>query len=222
MFRLSIYKLFRKMHKIKLWLYMFRIMFITAALFTLINCATTPPSSTENACSIFSEKEDWYKASLAAKEKYGLPLHIQLAIMRQESSFKHDAAPPRETFFGIPLWWRKSSAYGYAQVKDSTWDWYINKTGNSGADRDDYADAVDFMGWYASISHKTLGISKWDAYNQYLAYHEGHGGWKQKTYLKKPWLMEVAKKVSRYAKQYSNQLKSCQNNLKHSSWWWPF
>ena len=153
----------------------------------LTACAPAPPKSQENACAIFEEKDDWYVASRKAEKKYGLPIQVQLAIMRQESSFKHDAKPPHETILGIPMWWRKSSAYGYAQVKDSTWDWYISKTGNSGADRDDYEDAVDFMGWYASISNKTLGISKWDAYNQYLAYHEDHGGWKNKSYNKKPW-----------------------------------
>jgi hypothetical protein len=188
----------------------------------LTSCASSPPSTTDNACQIFREKDGWYEASLKTEKKYGLPIQVQLAIMRQESSFRHDAAPPRETFLSIPLWWRKSSAYGYAQVKDTTWDWYISKTGNRGADRDDYDDAVDFMGWYASVSNKTLGISKWDAYNQYLAYHEGHTGWKKKTYNNKPWLIKVAKKVDNYAKRYAGQLKTCRHNLKSSSWWWPF
>jgi hypothetical protein len=187
----------------------------------LVSCSSTPPSNQENACLIFEEKPDWYDASKDAQKKYGLPLHVQLAIMRQESSFKHDAAPPRDTFLGIPMWWRVSSAYGYAQVKDDTWDWYKSKTGNWGADRDDYADAVDFMGWYSTVSQKTLGISKWDAYNQYLAYHEGHGGWKRKTYNKKKWLIGVARKVEANAKRYSAQLKRCEDNL-GSSWWWPF
>lgn len=182
----------------------------------------TQPKSTENACSIFREKKDWYSASKAVEEKYRLPIQVQLAIMRQESSFRHDAAPPRETILGIPMWWRKSSAYGYAQVKDETWDWYISKTGNRWADRDDYGDAVDFMGWYSTISNQRLGISKWDAYNQYLAYHEGHGGWERKTFLQKPWLMQVAQKVDRYAREYGAQLKQCRSSLKSSSWWNPF
>lgn len=63
--------------------------------------------------------------------------------------------------------------------------WYIDKTGNRGADRNDFDDATDFIGWYANYTYKTLGVSKWDAYKQYLAYHEGHGGFKRKTYLKK-------------------------------------
>lgn len=185
-------------------------------------CATSPPSNVENACYIFEEKPDWFDASLDVEKRYGLPIQVQLAIMRQESSFKHDAAPPRDTLLGIPMWWRISSAYGYAQVKDGTWDWYKDKTGRWFASRENYADAVDFMGWYASISQRTLGISKWDAYNQYLAYHEGHGGWKNKSYNKKQWLISVAKKVERNAQTYGAQLKNCRSGLGSSSWWWPF
>lgn len=188
----------------------------------LASCATTPPANVENACSIFREKPDWFDASLAVEKKYGLPIQVQLAIMRQESSFRHNAAPPRERILGIPMWWRVSSAYGYAQVKDDTWDWYREKTGNWGADRDEYEDAVDFMGWYADISQKTLGISKWDAYNQYLAYHEGHGGWQRKTYNSKGWLISVAKKVDANARMYGEQLRGCRDSLKSSPWWWPF
>lgn len=205
------------------WLYLPKLLRLATPLalaaVLLTACSSSPPSRVDNACHIFSEKPDWYEASLAAEEKYGLPLQVQLAIMRQESSFKHDAKPPRDTLLGIPMWWRKSSAYGYAQVKDSTWDWYKSKTGNWGADRDDYEDAVDFMGWYATVSQRTLGISKWDAYNQYLAYHEGHTGWKKKTYNSKGWLIGVAKKVDRNARTYSSQLKQCRDRLGGSSWW---
>jgi len=79
---------------------------------------------------------------------------------------------------------------------------------------------VDFIGWYGSVSHRTLGISKWDAYNQYLAYHEGHGGFKRKTYKKKAWLMKVARKVDNRAKSYHTQLSKCEDSLDKG--WWPF
>ena len=115
---------------------------------------------------------------------------------------------------------RKSSAYGYAQVKDETWDWYIKSTHNWGADRDDFDDAVDFIGWYGKMSYDTLKISKWDAKNQYLAYHEGHGGFKRKTYNSKPWLVEVAYKVEKNAKKYGAQLKTCEDELNSGWWFW--
>jgi hypothetical protein len=54
-----------------------------------------------------------------------------------------------------------------------------------------------------------LKIDKSDVYNHYLAYHEGKGGYQKKSYNKKKWLLEVAKKVERQAKDYSNQITKC-------------
>jgi hypothetical protein len=188
----------------------------------LSGCATTPPSNIDNACAIFREKDDWFDDALEAEEKWGVPIHVQLAILRQESSFRDDARPPRTKLLGFIPWTRPSSAYGYPQAKDSTWDWYIEKTGNWGADRDDFGDAVDFVGWYGNLSSRTLKISKWDAYRQYLAYHEGHGGYRRGTYRKKPWLIKVARKVERNSKRYAGQLKSCREELEDGWDLWPF
>jgi hypothetical protein len=185
-------------------------------------CSTTPPKNLDNSCEIFFEKDDWYDDTNDSFKKWGMPIHVQLAIIHQESRFTYDAKTEMQYFLWIIPIGRKSNAYGYAQVKDETWDWYIDKTGNRGADRDDFDDAVDFIGWYGKLTHSTLGISKWDAYNQYLAYHEGHGGFKRKTYLKKPWLMKVARKVEARAKQYSAQLKTCQKELESRWDLWPF
>ncbi len=100
-----------------------------------------------------------------------------------------------------------------------TWGDYQRETGNSWADRDDFSDAIDFMGWFTNKTYKINGISKWDAYAQYLNYHEGWGGYKNKSYKKKPWLMKVSRKVDNRAKQYAAQLRGCQENL-DSSWLW--
>jgi hypothetical protein len=76
---------------------------------------------------------------------------------------------------------------------------------------------VDFIGWYVNMSHEMLGISRSDTYNQYLAYHEGQGGYKRKTWEKKPWLINVAKKVEKRAKSYQSQLAQCEDDL-DSGW----
>ncbi len=185
-------------------------------------CANSSPRNTSDACAIFEEKDDWYDSAKDAYEKWGVPVHVQLAIIRQESSFKHDAKPPRQKLLWVIPWTRPSSAYGYAQIKDSTWDWYRDKTGNRWADRDDFDDAVDFVGWYCNTSHRLLGISKWDAYNQYLAYHEGHGGFKRKTYRKKKWLVKTARKVDSNARRYRAQLARCEDELDRGWSLWPF
>lgn len=165
-------------------------------------CATAPlppPSKPQDACAIFKERPSWHKAAKQAERKWGTPIHVQLAIIQAESSFRHDARPPG----------RVSTAFGYSQAIDGTWDWYREQTGNSRAKRTDFAHAVDFVGWYTSISQRTLGISKSDGYRQYLAYHEGHRGFERGTYRKKAWLLRTARQVDQQAKRYRSQLKTC-------------
>jgi hypothetical protein len=195
---------------------------LLACFFAVNGCAVTPPRNMESSCEIFYEKDDWYDDAKSSFVKWGVPIHLQLAIIYQESRFVYDAETPRDYILWVIPWGRISDAYGYAQVKDSTWEWYMEKSGNSGADRDDFDDAVDFIGWYANMSYKKLGISKWDTYNQYLAYHEGHGGFKTKTYNKKAWLKKVARKVEKRAQHYRAQLGKCRKELESRWHFWPF
>lgn len=198
---------------------MFRILVIFFTCLAVSACSTTPPSEPQNICAIFKEKRDWYDAAKDAKEKWGVPIHVPMSMMYQESSFKEDALPPRDYLLGFIPWGRVSSAYGYSQAKTMTWDDYIRESGNSGADRDDFDDAIDFMAWFVSKTHRINRVSKWDAYNQYLNYHEGWGGYKRKSYKRKAWLMKVARKVDNRARRYSSQLKQCQADLDHG-WLW--
>ncbi len=185
----------------------------------LAACATPPPKNPDNICAIFKEHRDWYDAALDTKDKWGVPVHVPLAMMYQESSFKHDAAPPMEYFLGFIPIGRASDAYGYAQAKTMTWDDYIRETGNSWSSRSDFDDAMDFMGWFINKTYKINGVSKWDARAQYLNYHEGWGGYKRKTYRKKAWLMKVAKKVDARSKKFAQQYRGCKEDL-DSSWLW--
>lgn len=191
---------------------------LVMSFYQLTGCTTAPPRNQENICEIFREKDDWYDYSKESFEKWGVPIHLQMAIIHQESRFVADAQPPRQWLLGFIPWFRPSSAYGYSQAKDSTWEWYQDKAGSWGADRDDFADSTDFIGWYCTVSHKKLGISKWDAKNQYLAYHEGHGGYQRGTYNNKPWLVNVSNKVNARAKKYRAQLATCREELESSGW----
>jgi len=182
-------------------------------LFALTSCATYRPANTKNLCDIFLGETEWYEAARDAQNKWGTPIFVMMAIMHQESRFIDDAQPGRDWFLGfIPLP-RKSSAYGYAQAQDPVWGEYQKGTRNSGADRDEFEDAIDFIGWYTDGSQKRLKLSKWDAYGQYLAYHEGRGGYERQTYNSKPWLKKVANKVKVLASRYNKQLKTCKNEL---------
>lgn len=172
---------------------------------------TLPPGYIDDACSLFAKRPDWYQPTLETELRWGVPVEVQLAIIRQESSFRCDAKPPRIRILGFIPWDRATSAYGYAQAIDSTWEHYQRQTGNDGALRDDFRSAVDFVGWYAHQTYIRLGIEKSDAYNQYLAYHEGHQGFRQNNHQDKPWLLGVARKVQGYAERYAEQLRGCKN-----------
>lgn len=176
----------------------------------LAGCSSNPPSSTHsNICKIYKYDDDWKDAARASEKRWGIPSYILMAFVHQESRFKHDAQPARPYFLGfIPLP-RSSSAYGYAQAQDPAWYDYQKATGRWSARRSDIDDALDFIGWYNYTSHKQLGLSKTDTYSLYLAYHEGRGGFKRKTYNKKPWLKKVASKVTKRAKIYRSQLRKC-------------
>lgn len=187
---------------------------------TVVACATAPPQNVENICAIFEEKRGWYKAAKKSEERWGTPKHVQMAIIRQESSFNFDAKPARTKLLGFIPWKRPSDAYGYAQALDSTWKSYKDDTGRRFADRDDFGDAIDFVGWYTHKSNKSVGISKWDPYNQYLAYHEGQTGWRRGTYKKKAWLKETARIVDYRAREWGAQLKRCEDDLDDG--WWIF
>ncbi|MGN7612935.1 transglycosylase SLT domain-containing protein [Magnetococcales bacterium HHB-1] len=188
----------------------------------LAGCATRLPTDLLNACTIFREKPEWFPAVRATEKKWRVPISLQLAIIYQESRFRQDAKPPRWRLLGFIPWKRASSAFGYSQALDATWDWYKKSTGRHNAERDRFDDAVDFIGWYLHVSHKQLKISKTDGYRQYLAYHEGQGGYRRKTYLKKKWLMRIAKKVARIQRQYHVQLKGCQSQFESERSIWPF
>ena len=199
-------------------IYLFKVCLLLIA---LTGCSTYKPTLVDNLCNIFWGETDWYKDARSANKRWGTPIGLMMAIIKQESTFRADVRPQRPKFLFIPLP-RKSSAYGYAQAQDAAWYDYRKDTGNWSHDRDDFGDAINFVGWYTHTSQKRLGLSKWDPYNQYLAYHEGWGGYSRGSYNKKPQLLKVAQKVKRQSNVYGAQLKECQPKLDKSVKGWLF
>ena len=177
-------------------------------------CATAQPRDSTNVCSMFQEKRGWHKAAVNAQNKWGTSMHIPLAFMYQESTFRAKAKPPRRKLLGFIPWRRLSSAYGYAQVLDGTWEQYLRTTGEYWRVRHDFADATDFIHWYIMQAVKTNGISNTDARNLYLNYHEGPAGFARKSYSKKPWLIKTATSVQQRSQTFRDQYQRCEASLK--------
>jgi len=145
----------------------------------------------------------------ATERKWGIPVHVQMAAIYQESKFIGNARTPHRYALGVIPMGRQSSAYGFSQALDGTWDEYKKDQRRMGAKRDRITDATDFMGWYMNDSTARLGISKGDAEAQYLAYHEGRTGYTNQSYLAKPWLVEVAAAIGARSQMYAEQLSYC-------------
>lgn len=170
-----------------------------------------PPQDISNVCHMFHQYPSWYRATKSVEKRWGVPIPVQMAILHQESKFDGSARPPRIWLLGIIPWKHPTTAYGYSQALDGTWDLYRRTEGSFFSSRTDFYDAVDFIGWYANLAHRQAHISRHNAYKLYLAYHEGIGGYQRGTYWHKHWLIPVAHKVSYRAALYKKQLSYCRS-----------
>lgn len=201
------------MKKIEQWIPYLRPLAGALALALVVgSCSSTPsgpPRAQDDICAIFDERPTWRDAVLASAKRWGAPPEVQMAIIWKESSFRAEAKPPKRYALGFIPRGRASSAYGYAQAIDSTWDWYRRETGNRGADRNDFDDAADFVGWYMAKTMSTNGVQQYDAFAHYLAYHEGHTGYRRGDWQKKDWLRQAATRVADQAVRYRGQYHRC-------------
>ena len=187
-----------------------RMFWVIAAVILISGCVTQPPPrDVNNLCGIFKQYPRWYHDAKDVERRWRVPVTVQMAIIHQESKFDANAQPERTKLLWIIPWSRPSTAYGYSQALRGTWALYKQSRGGVFATRDDFGDGVDFVGWYANEAYKRARISRKNTYKLYLAYHEGIGGYQQKTYLRKPWLVAVAHKVSAREKIYRAQMASC-------------
>jgi hypothetical protein len=184
--------------------------FLIIFLFLFSACSSIP-KNTSDSCKIFDERYLWYKHSKKVKEKWGTPIHIQLAIIKMESDFDWLAKPPRQKLFKVIPFKRLSSSFGYSQAVKGTWEQYKNETGNKLATRARFKDSVDFIGWYTNKTNSILNIPLQDAFKQYIAYHEGWGNYKY--YKKNKKVIGLAKKVENQSKIYKRQFSKCKNSL---------
>jgi hypothetical protein len=189
--------------------------FLILLIFFVTSCSSIP-KNTSNSCSIFNERYLWYKHAKKTEKVWGTPIYVQLAIIKMESDFDWLAKPARQKIFKVIPYKRPSSSFGYSQAVKGTWEQYKDETGNKLATRTRFKDSVDFIGWYTNKTESILKISKNDTFRQYIAYHEGWGGYKNYKSNKK--VIALAKKVKNQSDKYRLQLKKCQKRLNRNKY----
>ncbi len=181
-------------------------------------CVATQPGNIADICEIFEDRRSWYRAAKRTEERWDIPIPVSMAFIYQESGFRARARPERGRFLWILPGPRPSSAFGYAQAVNSTWQDYIDQSGNWDARRDEFADAIDFVGWYNAMSRRINRIPAQDAANLYFAYHEGNAGFARGSHESKQWLLATGQQVERNAARFQAQYAACQDDLDRN-WW---
>jgi hypothetical protein len=181
-------------------------------------CASKPPRDQQDLCEVFRQHPDWYDAARESQKNWGIPINVQMAFVHHESGYRSHAKPPFDWFLFVPLG-RPSSAQGFVQIQDPAWKDYRKERGSWFRSRSDIDDALDFVGWYNNKTHELLGISKSDPRNLYLAYHEGHAGYRRGNFRSNPGLLRVAERVDRTAREYGAQLRRCEEEFKCRKWY---
>ncbi len=186
---------------------------LAAGAVALAGCGSTPPTAINDVCAVFGQRdgffEDWYEDAKDAERKYGIPVAVLMATMRVESGFDGDARPPRKKVLGVVPWKRPSSAYGYSQALNGTWDQYRRETGRTAARRGDFGASVDFIGWYHSKTVGMYGVPPDDAYSLYLSYLTGWSGYGRGAWRNHPHAQKTAQKTASIAETYTAQLQMC-------------
>lgn len=167
------------------------------------------PRNLDDACGLVQERPAYLSAMRQTERRWNVPVPVQMAIIHAESRFIGDAQTPHRFALGVIPMGRQSSARGYSQALDGTWEEYQDATGNRRARRENIEDATDFIGWYASTAYERNNIAPTDARNLYLAYHEGNAGYARGSYRGQTWLLNVASRVQDRAEMYDTQLRAC-------------
>ncbi|WP_458789717.1 transglycosylase SLT domain-containing protein [Yoonia sp. MH D7] len=187
----------------------FRAMILLVALGSCGSKNFSAPRNLDNACSIVSERPEYLRAFKATERKWGVPVPVLMAIIYQESKFIGNNRTPHQYALGVIPIGRQSSAFGYSQALDGTWEEYQQQHGGRRAKRDDIGDATDFMGWYMVQTRDATGVPLSDTRNQYLAYHDGRSGYLRGTWKSKSWLIRIADGLEGRAVTYDAQLRAC-------------
>lgn len=184
-----------------------RKLWMVSLVWTCSQAVLTPTDYDKRICRVVQSNWGWSYSINKAAKRYDISPGLLLSIIYHESGFQPRVRPKPYKILGfIP--WQMSTAYGYGQIKNETWEWYKSHNPGWFQSRTNFTDTLDFIGWYYQLFLKK---AKTDYLHRdfYLAYHEGLGGYERGTYHNNKWLMNKANQVALRAELYDEALREC-------------
>ena len=146
---------------------------------------------------------------------------LTLAFIKHESGFQAKARPVKKWLIrGWIPWTYHSSARGYAQITDATWQDF-SQAQNGLVSRYALVDHIHFINWYF-YKHERHLSNPGNFYEAYFLYHDGPAGYYQKKYRRSHRLHRFTQRVAADAQRYQHQLANCQQVLAWQARWQQF
>ena len=171
--------------------------------------STSTPRNTENLCQIFDEKRSWYRSAVRSEQKWGIPVPTLMAVIHKESSFRATVRPPRKKILGFIPGKRLSTSLGYSQAKIETWNDYVKDTKRRTASRTNFADSIDFVGWYLSRAVRHLNVAPTNTEALYASYHVGLSGYQSGKWRNSRGIRNSVATFQRQVQVFERQFKTC-------------
>ena len=164
-----------------------------------------------NICDYYYQYPNRYRSQKTLAAQGMLPLTDVHAILLSESSLEAFSAP-RGSFFQKP----KSTAYGYAQVVDGTWQDFTEGHPENWLFRVNFYDSVAFIQWYRMAHGHLLRSTR--LYDYYLLYHDG-----PKHYIARSFKSQkLAQKVEHLAMDMRRDFSRCEAKVQWKANWHAF
>ncbi|EAR60539.1 hypothetical protein [Neptuniibacter caesariensis] len=148
-------------------------------------------------CEILDDNDEWIEPSLRAKENYGTPVFLSLALLE------------------LPL---SDLDKKHVRPRTADWDEYRIRSERWDASPYEPADAVDFAAWFASETSKRNKISWGNVSGHYLSLRLGHGSFARFEKGQFPQLEQQAQQVSIRAQRWERELAGCKDVWLSEGW----
>lgn len=182
-----------------------------------LSIALAYASCSADMCAYYARYPKRYKVQKQYEGASGLSMIDVHTLLELESSVTPYAVPwKKQKRFGLTVLKAQSSAYGYAQVLNATWQDYEQSYPGFWLYRSNFYDSIHFAHWYRNAFHSSLKAST--LYEFYLLYHDGPGRYQRGDASS----LSLAKKAHARTNVQRKIWEDCKKSVEWRSNWYAF